>query len=386
MTSSALLSAVGGLPANATEIVVEGERMSTNSFGPLEVLKGVSLTVRRGEVVVSRASGSGKTTFIRCLNHLEKINRGRILVKAISLAIASRDGRLIEDRERNIARQREQIGMVFQRFNLFPHLTAVRNVIEAPMQVRGVPEASAVETARALLARMGLDKADAYPARLSGGQQQRVAIARAFAMGPTLMLFDEPTTALDPEMMGEVLKVMRELAGEGMTMVVVTHEMGFARDDEMPTIDRSAPTGSRRASSGSFDFGTRNQPPTKATAMTGRLMRNTDPNQKCVRRKPLASGPNAPATPVVAAQIAIALARSPAGKTFTRIDSVDGMISAAPRPMTARQPMICQVSVAWEANAAATKKVASPSCSAPLRPNRSPSAPVVNRSPANTSE
>ena len=184
-------SPVGGLPANATEIVVEATDVH-KSFGPLEVLKGVSLTVRRGEVVVIvGASGSGKATLIRCLNHLEKINRGRILVNGHLIGYREREDRLIEDRERNIARQRQEIGMVFQRFNLFPHLTAVGNIIEAPMQVRGVPKAAAVETARALLARIGLsDKENAYPAQLSGGQQQRVAIARALAMRPALMLFE----------------------------------------------------------------------------------------------------------------------------------------------------------------------------------------------------
>jgi len=196
------------------------------------VLKGVSLTIRRGEVVVIvGASGSGKTTLIRCLNHLEKIEEGRILVNGHLIGYREQGGRLVEDRERNIARQRQEIGMVFQRFNLFPHLTALGNIIEAPVQVRGLPKAEAVATARALLARIGLaDKENAYPAQLSGGQQQRVAIARALAMRPALMLFDEPTSALDPEMIGEVLEVMRELAREGMTMVVVSHEMGFARE------------------------------------------------------------------------------------------------------------------------------------------------------------
>jgi polar amino acid transport system ATP-binding protein len=231
LASSAILSAVGGLPANAAELVVEATDVH-KSFGPLEVLKGVSLTVRRGEVVVVvGASGSGKTTLIRCLNHLEKIGKGRILVNGHLIGYRERNGRLIEDRERNIARQRQEIGMVFQRFNLFPHLTAVGNIIEAPMQVRGIPRAEAIETARALLARIGLsDKENAYPAQLSGGQQQRVAIARALAMRPALMLFDEPTSALDPEMIGEVLEVMKELAREGMTMIVVSHEMGFARE------------------------------------------------------------------------------------------------------------------------------------------------------------
>jgi polar amino acid transport system ATP-binding protein len=231
MTSPPLLSAIGGLPADTGETVVEATDVH-KSFGRLPVLKGVSLTVRRGEVVVIvGASGSGKTTLIRCLNHLEKIEQGRILVNGHLIGYRERGGKLIEDRERNIARQRQEIGMVFQRFNLFPHLTALGNIIEAPIQVRGQPKAEAVATARALLQRIGLaDKESAYPAQLSGGQQQRVAIARALAMRPALMLFDEPTSALDPEMIGEVLEVMRELAREGMTMVVVSHEMGFARE------------------------------------------------------------------------------------------------------------------------------------------------------------
>ena len=201
-------------------------------FGAHRVLKDVSLTVKRGEVVVIVGpSGSGKTTFIRCINHLEKIQKGRILVNGHLIGYRERNGRLIEDSERNIAHQRREIGMVFQRFNLFPHLTALGNIIAAPIQVRGVPRAEAIEPARGLLARVGLsDKANAYPAQLSGGQQQRVAIARALAMRPSLMLFDEATSARDPEMIGEVLEVMKELAREGMTMISVTHEMDFARE------------------------------------------------------------------------------------------------------------------------------------------------------------
>ena len=201
-------------------------------FGPAQVLKGVSIKVRRGEVVVIvGASGSGKTTFVRCINHLEKIQRGRIMVNGHLIGYREVKGRLVEDSERNIARQRREIGMVFQRFNLFPHLTVIGNIIEAPTQVLGVDSATARAEAMALLTRVGLkDKADAYPSQLSGGQQQRVAIARALAMKPSLMLFDEPTSALDPEMVGEVLEVMKQLAGEGMTMIVVTHEMGFARE------------------------------------------------------------------------------------------------------------------------------------------------------------
>jgi len=226
-----LLSLIGGVPAAPGEVVVEATDVH-KSFGRLEVLRGLSLTVRRGEVVVMIGpSGSGKTTFLRCINHLEKIQSGRILVNDHLIGYREEDGRLVEDRERNIARQRQDIGMVFQRFNLFPHLTALENITEAPVQVRGIPKDEAFEMGRALLARVGLAaKASVYPTQLSGGQQQRIAIARALAMKPTLMLFDEPTSALDPEMIGDVLEVMKELAREGMTMIVVTHEMGFARE------------------------------------------------------------------------------------------------------------------------------------------------------------
>jgi polar amino acid transport system ATP-binding protein len=201
-------------------------------FGRLEVLKGVSLEVRAGETVcVIGPSGSGKTTLIRCVNHLEKIDAGRIEVNGHLIGYRERNGKLVEDSEKSIARQRTQVGMVFQRFNLFPHKTALENVIEAPVHVLGTPRAQAVDDAERLLARVGLaDKRDTYPGKLSGGQQQRVAIARALAMRPALMLFDEPTSALDPEVTGEVLSVMAELAREGMTMIVVTHEMGFARE------------------------------------------------------------------------------------------------------------------------------------------------------------
>jgi polar amino acid transport system ATP-binding protein len=201
------------------------------SFGRLHVLKGVDLTVERRETVcIIGPSGSGKSTFLRCVNHLEKIDGGRIEVNGHLIGYRERDGNLLEDSERSIARQRAEIGMVFQRFNLFPHMTALGNVIEAPVRVRGLSERQAIAAGEQLLARVGLaDKRDVYPGKLSGGQQQRVAIARALAMNPALLLFDEPTSALDPEVIGEVLAVMEELAREGMTMVVVTHEMGFAK-------------------------------------------------------------------------------------------------------------------------------------------------------------
>jgi polar amino acid transport system ATP-binding protein len=201
------------------------------SFGLLHVLRGVSLDVRLRETVcIIGTSGSGKTTFLRCINHLEKIDSGLIEVNGHPIGYRERKGKLVEDRERNISRQRTEIGFVFQRFNLFPHKTALENVIEAPVHVRGVSKDQAIAEAETLLARVGLgDKKDAYPGKLSGGQQQRVAIARSLAMKPALMLFDEPTSALDPEVTGEVLDVMEELAHAGTTMIVVTHEMGFAK-------------------------------------------------------------------------------------------------------------------------------------------------------------
>ena len=202
-------------------------------FGRLEVLKGVSLDVQRGEVLcIIGPSGSGKTTFIRCIHHLEKIDGGRIEVNGHLIGYRERNGKLVEDSEANIARQRAEIGMVFQRFHLFPHKTALENIVEAPVQVRGVRKEQAIAQAQALLDRVGLaDKRDVYPGKLSGGQQQRVAIARALAMKPALLLFDEPTSALDPEMIGEVLDVMKGLALDlQTTMIVVTHEMGFARE------------------------------------------------------------------------------------------------------------------------------------------------------------
>ena len=203
------------------------------AFHQVEVLRGITMQVKRREVVVIIGpSGSGKTTFLRCINHLEKINRGRIYVDGQLIGYRELpDGQLREDSEANIAAKRSEIGMVFQRFNLFPHLTALQNVTLAPIRVKGIAREEAERRGRDLLAKVGLaDKADAYPGRLSGGQQQRVAIARALAMDPKLMLFDEATSALDPELVGEVLGVMRQLAEDGMTMVVVTHEMGFARE------------------------------------------------------------------------------------------------------------------------------------------------------------
>ena len=201
-------------------------------FGRLEVLRGIDLEVRRGEVmVIVGPSGSGKSTLLRCINHLENIDAGRIYVDGDLVGYREADGKVYELREREVARRRSDIGMVFQRFNLFPHMTALGNVVEAPTRVLRLERDVVVSRGRQLLERVGLaDKADAYPAQLSGGQQQRVAIARALAMEPKLMLFDEPTSALDPELVGDVLDAMKQLARDGMTMVVVTHEMGFARE------------------------------------------------------------------------------------------------------------------------------------------------------------
>ncbi|MBM3585627.1 MAG: amino acid ABC transporter ATP-binding protein [Alphaproteobacteria bacterium] len=202
------------------------------SFGDLKVLRGVTIQVPRGEVVcVIGPSGSGKTTLVRCINHLEKIDSGRIYVNGRLVGYREVGGRIVEERESVVAEQRQNIGMVFQRFNLFPHLSALDNVMVGPRRVLKRPRAEIEPEAKALLERVGLgDKLASYPSQLSGGQQQRVAIARAFAMQPTLMLFDEPTSALDPETVGEVLDVMKTLAKGGMTMIVVTHEMGFARE------------------------------------------------------------------------------------------------------------------------------------------------------------
>jgi polar amino acid transport system ATP-binding protein len=222
--------------------MVRAEKL-VKRFGSLTVLNGIDLSVKRGQVVVIIGpSGSGKTTLLRCINHLEKIDSGHIYIEGEMIGYREVNGRLVEDREATIARIRSQIGFVFQRFNLFPHMTALENVIEAPIHVLHQNRAEVKERAMALLEKVGLaDKADVYPHRLSGGQQQRVAIARALAMNPKLMLFDEATSALDPELVGEVLKVMDQLAKEGMTMVVVTHEMGFAREvaDEVIFMDKA---------------------------------------------------------------------------------------------------------------------------------------------------
>lgn len=211
--------------------LVEAEAVY-KSYGRLEVLRGIDLRVDRGEVMcMIGPSGSGKSTFLRCINHLDKIDAGRLSVDGELVGYRQRGNKLYELPDREVCRKRSEIGMVFQRFNLFPHMSALQNVVEAPIRVKKESRTEAEERARALLERVGLeDKVDCYPNQLSGGQQQRVAIARALAMQPKLMLFDEPTSALDPELVGEVLDVMRRLAEDGMTMIVVTHEMGFARE------------------------------------------------------------------------------------------------------------------------------------------------------------
>jgi polar amino acid transport system ATP-binding protein len=213
-------------------------------YGHFDALRGVDLEVAPGEVCcLIGPSGSGKSTFLRCINHLEKIDAGRLSVDGALVGYREQAGRLYELRDKEVCAKRAEIGMVFQRFNLFPHMTAVANVIMAPVTVKGESKGTVEPRARALLDRVGLgSKLDAYPNQLSGGQQQRVAIARALAMQPKLMLFDEPTSALDPELVGEVLDVMRGLAQEGMTMVVVTHEMGFAREvgDTLAFMDAGA--------------------------------------------------------------------------------------------------------------------------------------------------
>lgn len=220
-------------------------------FGDLHVLKGVSFDVPRGSVTtILGPSGSGKSTILRCINVLEKIQAGSIVVDGQLMGYREVEGKLHELTEKQVAAQRTRIGMVFQRFNLFPHMTALENVMEAPIQVKGIEKGAAKKRAEELLAQVGLaDRATHYPSELSGGQQQRVAIARALALDPELMLFDEPTSALDPELVGEVLAVMKTLATQGMTMVVVTHEIGFAREvsdqvilmDEGQIIESGAP-------------------------------------------------------------------------------------------------------------------------------------------------
>jgi len=234
----------------ATVPMVRADRLM-KKYGSNVVLQDISLEVRAGEVMcVIGPSGSGKSTFLRCINHLEKIDGGRLEVEGELVGYREKGGVLHELHPKEAARQRRDIGMVFQRFNLFPHMTALENVTEAPLRVKRQSKEAAVQRAKALLARVGLgDKLDSYPGHLSGGQQQRVAIARALAMEPKLMLFDEPTSALDPELVGEVLDVMKGLAADGMTMIVVTHEMGFAREvadslvfmDQGHILERGAP-------------------------------------------------------------------------------------------------------------------------------------------------
>jgi polar amino acid transport system ATP-binding protein len=223
------------------ELMVDA-RSVRKRYGSNEVLAGVSLSVEKGEVLcIIGPSGSGKSTFLRCLNHLESINGGRIYVNGELMGYRQVGNVLYEMKPKDIAKARQAIGMVFQRFNLFPHLTALQNIIEAPIGVLGLDPEQAKALGLELLEQVGLaDKGDHYPAQLSGGQQQRVAIARALAMKPTLMLFDEPTSALDPELVGDVLDVMKNLAKAGMTMIVVTHEMGFAREvaDKVVFIDK----------------------------------------------------------------------------------------------------------------------------------------------------
>jgi polar amino acid transport system ATP-binding protein len=214
-----------------TAPMVEARGVRKN-FGSIEILKGIDLRVDSGSVTcLIGPSGSGKTTFLRCLNHLEKVNAGRLYVDGQLIGYEERNNRLHELKPRQIAKARLKTGMVFQRFNLFPHMTVLENIIEAPVRVLKTPRSEAIQAAQTLMARVGLaDRAKSYPRELSGGQQQRIAIARALAMKPKLMLFDEPTSALDPELVGEVLEVMKSLAEAGMTMVVVTHELGFARE------------------------------------------------------------------------------------------------------------------------------------------------------------
>jgi polar amino acid transport system ATP-binding protein len=237
MTSKAVYYEDFCVPENSI-VFARGVR---KSFGNLEVLKGVDMNVPKGTVAcIIGPSGSGKSTFLRCINHLEELSGGLLLVDGEFIGYDLRKGKLYEVRDSILCKRRAKIGMVFQSFNLFLHMTALENLIEAPIRVKGVPLKEAKDQAYSLLERVGLmDKADVYPRQLSGGQQQRVAIARALAMNPKVLLFDEPTSALDPELVGEVLQVMRDLAESGMTMVVVTHEIGFAREvaDELIFMD-----------------------------------------------------------------------------------------------------------------------------------------------------
>ncbi|WP_026059987.1 amino acid ABC transporter ATP-binding protein [Pseudaminobacter salicylatoxidans] len=238
MTSRAENQSRFGVPQDSM-VFAQGVR---KSFGTLEVLKGIDLNVPSGSVAcIIGPSGSGKSTFLRCINHLEEVSGGVLLVDGEFVGYDLRNGKLYEVRNDLLCKRRADIGMVFQSFNLFSHMTVLENLIEAPIMVKGMPRGEARDKAHALLERVGLaDKATCYPRQLSGGQQQRVAIARALAMNPKVLLFDEPTSALDPELVGEVLLVMRDLAESGMTMVVVTHEIGFAREvgDQLIFMDR----------------------------------------------------------------------------------------------------------------------------------------------------
>jgi polar amino acid transport system ATP-binding protein len=240
-----------GAPSRDATGVMIAARDIFKSFGPLQVLRGVSLTLRKGDVTaVIGPSGSGKSTLLRCLNHLEVIDRGTLHIEGEALAAAGPDGAANYVADAEVRRICRKMGMVFQSFNLFPHMTVLQNIIEAPVTVKGLRRDAVVPKAEELLRKVGLlAKRDSYPARLSGGQKQRVAIARALAMEPDIMLFDEPTSALDPELTGEVLRTMRQLAEEHMTMLVVTHEMGFAREvanhvvfmDEGRIVEEGAP-------------------------------------------------------------------------------------------------------------------------------------------------
>ncbi|SOY83763.1 putative Binding-protein-dependent transporter, ATP_binding component [Cupriavidus taiwanensis] len=227
-----MMTSPNGAPSPDAPGVMIAARDIYKSFGPLQVLRGVSLTLRKGDVTaVIGPSGSGKSTLLRCLNHLEVIDRGSLHIEGETLAAAGPDGAARYVPDADVRRICRKMGMVFQSFNLFPHMTVLQNIIEAPVTVKGLRRDAVIPQAEELLRKVGLlAKRDNYPARLSGGQKQRVAIARALAMEPDIMLFDEPTSALDPELTGEVLRTMRQLAEEHMTMLVVTHEMGFARE------------------------------------------------------------------------------------------------------------------------------------------------------------